>query len=284
MGSRLRGVHGREPARAHVRTTLPPAKRPARQPAAAINLCQISEFSLVVLALGFEKGHLSSPATSGFVSLAFVLLATLSTFGMTQSDPLTRWLIPRLKRFGLRDLDDTAAPESHAAGHGGARILLIGFFRTASSLLEEIARRKQSLLDDLAVVDFNPQVHARLRQRGIRAIYGDVSQPETLLHAGVGATEILVCTIPDSLLKGTTNVKLVRHLRELNPKAKIIVVAEVLVDIPALYAAGASYVSVARLEEAASLCEVLDAADCNLLDDKRARLDERLASRVEVLP
>jgi Kef-type K+ transport system membrane component KefB len=250
----------------------------------AINLCQISEFSLVVLALGLEKNHLSSPATSGFVSVAFVLLATLSTFGMTQSDPLTRWLIPQLKRLGLRDLDDTAAPESHASGHGGARILLIGFFRTASSLLEEIARRKQNLLADLAVVDFNPQVHARLRQRGIKAIYGDVSQPETLLHAGVGAAKILVCTIPDSLLKGTTNVKLVRHLRELNPAAKIIVVAEVLADIPALYAAGASYVSVARLEEAASLCDVLDAADCNLLDDKRAGLDERLAGRAEVLP
>jgi Kef-type K+ transport system membrane component KefB len=249
----------------------------------AINLCQISEFSLVVLALGLEKGHLSSPATSGFVSLAFVLLATLSTFGMTQSDPLTRWLIPRLKRLGLRDLDGTAAPETHASGHGSARILLIGFFRTASSLLEEISRCKQDLLEQLAVVDFNPQVHERLRQRGIKVIYGDVSQPETLLHAGVGAAEILVCTIPDSILKGTTNAKLVRHLRELNPQAKIIAVAEVLADIPALQAAGADYVSVARLEEAANLCEVLHAADCNLLADKRASLDERLANRAEVL-
>jgi len=162
---------------------------------------------------------------------------------------------------------------------GGLIVLLMAF-----PFLEEIARRKQSLLEDLAVVDFNPQVHARLRQRGIKAIYGDVSQPETLLHAGVGSAKILVCTIPDSLLKGTTNVKLVRHLRELNPTAKIIVVAEVLADIPALYAAGASYVSVARLEEAASLCDVLDAADCNLLDDKRASLDERLDGRAEVLP
>jgi hypothetical protein len=41
---------------------------------------------------------------------------------------------------------------------------------------------------------------------------------------------------------------------------------------------------VARLEEAAALCEVLDAIECNLLDEMRAKLDERLAGRQEVLP
>ncbi len=83
-----------------------------------------------------------------------------------------------------------------------------------------------------------------LRERGIKVLYGDISQPETLLHAGVGKAEVLVCTIPDSLLKGTTNAKLVRHLRELNPTAKIIAVADILGDVAELYAAGADYVSV----------------------------------------
>jgi hypothetical protein len=100
----------------------------------------------------------------------------------------------------------------------------------------------------------------------------------------VGAAEILLCTIPDALLKGTSNAKLVRHLRELNPKAKIIATADVLTEVPVLYAAGADYVSVARLDEAGDLREVLEAADCNLLDEKRARLDCSLANRQEVLP
>jgi len=249
----------------------------------AINLSQISEFSLVVLALGLDK-HQVSDTSKGLVSFAFVLLAALSTFAMMKSDRLTRSLIPWLKRVGLRDLDD-ASPAVAGGGHGhGARILIIGFFRTASSLLEELRRSQQSLLEDVAVVDFNPRVHEALRARGMKVIYGDISQPETLMHAGVGAAKILVCTIPDSLLKGTTNIKLVRHLRDLNPEAKIIVVAEVLADVPALYAAGADYVSVARLDEATSLSEVLQAANCDLLGDKRTRLDERLADRQEVLP
>ncbi len=250
----------------------------------AINLSQVSEFSLVVLALGLEKNQVT-PESKGMVSFAFVVLATLSTFAMMKSDRLTRAAIPWLKRAGLRDLDEAPATATDDGGHGAnARILLIGFFRTASSLLEELRRTRQALLGDVAVVDFNPQVHATLRERGVKVVYGDISQPETLLHAGVGRAEILVCTIPDTLLKGTTNLKLLRHLRELNPAAKIVMVAEVLSEVPALYAAGADYVSVARLDEAADLCEVLQAADCDLLDEKRARLDVRLANRAEVLP
>ncbi len=71
---------------------------------------------------------------------------------------------------------------------------------------------------------------------------------------------------------------------EMNPQAKIVTVSEVLSEIPELYEAGASYVSVARLDEAADLCAFLQAADSDLLDDTRARLNERLANREEVLP
>jgi Kef-type K+ transport system membrane component KefB len=255
----------------------------------AINLSQISEFSLVVMALGLEEDHIA-PETKGLVSFAFVLLAALSTFGITKSDGLTRALIPSLKRTGLRDLDTSGPTKktdaADAAAHigGGTRILLIGFFRTASSLLEELRQKREDLLEQIAVVDFNPFVHATLRRRGIKVIYGDISHPETLVHAGVTSAQILICTVPDSLLKGTTNARLVRHLRELNPGAKIIAVAEVLADVSPLYRAGADYVSVGRLEEAKSLCEVVEAIESKLLDEIRSKLDARLDGRQEVLP
>jgi FlaA1/EpsC-like NDP-sugar epimerase len=255
----------------------------------AINLSQISEFSLVVMAIGLEENHLA-PESKGLVSFAFVLLAALSTFGISKSDELVRMLIPGLKRFGIRDLDAvTPAGKPREPGPVGgqpsaARILLIGFFRTASSLLEELRRNREDLLGEVAVVDFNPHVHATLRRRGIRVIYGDISHPETLIHAGVTSAQILICTVPDALLKGTTNAKLVRHLREINPAAKIIAVADVLADVDSLYAAGADYVSVNRLEEAKSLCDVLEAIECKLLDDIRSRLAARLDGRQEVLP
>jgi voltage-gated potassium channel Kch len=254
----------------------------------AIYLCQISEFSLVVLELGVKSKHVG-PEVAGAASLAFVGLAVLSTFGMTKSDPLVRRLIPLLKRLGLTDLDDDTTHlrqrAEFAAGHGhGSRILILGFFRTASSLLEELTRHAPDLLSQIAVVDFNPLVHSELKRRGVKVVYGDISQRDTLVHTGVGTAEVLICSVPDSLLRGTTNEKLVRQLRELNAKARIIAPADLLADVPRLRAAGADYVSVARLEEADDLLEAVRAAEEGLLAEKQTKLEELLQRRREVLP
>ena len=251
----------------------------------AINLSQVSEFSLVVLAIGAQAGHLGNPATSGMVALAFALLAAVSSFGMAKSNVIARASIPWLKRRGLRDLDHTH-DDAHAEGgqgHGSSRILFLGFFRTASSLLEEIQCHAPDLIPHVAVVDFSPVARAGLIERKVRVVYGDISQRDTLLHAGVEKAEVIVCTIPDSLLKGSSNERLVRLLRGLNPTAKIIATAEVLAQASILLEAGADYVSVARLREADDLFSAVRAATEGLLDEKRTALKTALAGRNEVL-
>jgi Kef-type K+ transport system membrane component KefB len=250
----------------------------------ALNLAQISEFSLVVLQTGIAAGHIKTQ-TSSAASFAFVLLAVLSTFAMMRSDQITRMLIGPLKRIGLRDLDHGQQEAGHDAGHGDARrIVILGFYRAASALLSEIERQNQSLLDQISVVDFNPNVFRILVERGQHVIYGDISNVDTLVHAGVGKAEIIILSVPDSLLKGANNEKLVRHVRSINPTAKIISTADLLSDVPDIYAAGADYVTVTRLSDAHTLYEVIDAADQGLLDDKRAEMDAQLAERREVLP
>ncbi|QND74801.1 cation:proton antiporter [Tardiphaga robiniae] len=251
----------------------------------ALNLAQISEFSLVVLQTGIAAGHITTQ-TSSAASFAFVILAVLSTFAMMRSDQITRLLIGPMKRIGLRDLDHGQGREGdHAEGHGDARrIVILGFFRTASALLAEIERQNASLLDQISVVDFNPNVFRTLVGRGQHVIYGDISNVDTLVHAGVGKAEIIILSVPDSLLKGANNEKLVRHVRSINPNAKIISTADVLGDVSDIYAAGADYVTVPRLSDAHALYEVIEAADQGLLDDKRAEMDTQLAERREVLP
>ena len=255
----------------------------------SINLCQVSEFSLVVLSLGVSAGHFKYPAEiSGMAALAFALLAALSTFGMAKSDEIARKLIPLLKRVGLRDLDhrrdDMHAEGAQGHGHPQARILFLGFFRTASSLLEEMQRHAPDLIQQTAVVDFSPVARAGLVARKVPVIYGDISQRDTLLHAGVEKAEILICTVPDALLKGINNERLVRLLRGLNPTAKIIATADVLSHANILLEAGADYVSVARLREASDLLQAVAAAAEGLLDEKRLVLKDLLDGRTEVLP
>lgn len=251
----------------------------------AINLSQISEFSLVVIQVGVLARHVT-PETANAASFAFVILAVLSTFLMTQNDPITRWAIGALKRLGLRDLDQSdEAVEGQEGGHGAARrIVILGFFRAASALLAEIERRDSSLLDQISVVDFNPNVFRTLTARGIHVVYGDISNIDTLLHAGVGQAEIIILSVPDSLLKGANNEKLIRHVRAMNANAKIISTADMLGNVGDLYTAGADYVTVPRVTDARELYEVITAADQGLLDEKRVELDGLLAERREVLP
>jgi len=153
-----------------------------------------------------------------------------------------------------------------------------------AALVSEIERRNPLLLDQISVVDFNPNVFRTLAKRGVHVIYGDISNVDTLVHAGVRKSELIILSVPDSLLKGASNEKLVRHVRTLNPNAKIIATAELLSDVNDLYAAGADYVTVTRISDAQELFTVIEAASADLLDDKRAEMDLRLSDRREVLP
>jgi Kef-type K+ transport system membrane component KefB len=247
----------------------------------AVNLCQISELSLVLLALGRKSGDVSEN-TVGIAAFSFAFLAVASTYAILENDLLLRRITPWLNKLGLRDLDQTA-PET-GGEEKPKRICLLGFSWTASSLLEEIRRNRPDLLPEIVVIDFNPIVHERLWQRKVRAVYGDITARDVLHHAGAAHAGIIICSLPNMVLKGADNLKILRQLRELNPAAKIVVHAELLSDVPALYAAGASYVTAPRLLEAADLLHVLEAAEKNLLDEKRKEREKQLEGRDEVIP
>ncbi|HEU5126167.1 MAG TPA: cation:proton antiporter [Verrucomicrobiae bacterium] len=246
----------------------------------AINLCQISELSLVLLTLGLRAGDVSERSIS-IAAFAFAFLAVDSTYAIFGNDTILRKTSPWLKKLGFKDLPSSSAT---AVAHAhGKRIFLLGFSWTASSLLEEITRQKPTLVPELQVVDFNPRVIEQLRKRGVQVVYGDISQRDVLLHAGIGNAEIILCTLPNMILKGASNFKILKQVRELNPNAKIVVHAEKLSDVPQLYAAGASYVTAPRLLEATELINVIEAADKGLLDDKRKEQADVLEERNEVI-
>ena len=247
----------------------------------AINLCQMSELSLVLLALGKANGDVSDNII-GIAAFSFALLAVDSTYAIFKNDYILQKTIPWLNKIGFRDLDQAAPTDG--IGEKPKRICLLGFSWTASSLIEEISRDQSALLPDIVVVDFNPQVYEQLRKRGVQVIYGDITQRDVLHHAGVAECEIIICSLPNMVLKGADNLKMLRQLRELNLEAKIIVHAELLADIPVLYAAGASFVIAPRLLEAADLLHAIEAAEKNLLDQKRGEQLKQLEGRNEVIP
>jgi len=246
-----------------------------------VNLSQMSELSLVLLTLGAKAGDVSQN-TIGIAAFSFAFLAVGSTYAILKNDRILKKTVPWLNTLGFQDIDHQKLELDTDEKH--KRVCLLGFSWTASSLIEEITRRKPDMLKEILIVDFNPLVYDRLRHRGVHVVYGDIAQREVLHHAGVSHAEIIVCSLPNTVLKGASNQKLLRQLRELNPRAQIVVHAELLSDIPALYADGATYVSAPRLLEATELLKVIEAAEHDLLEERRKAQSEQLAERSEVIP
>jgi voltage-gated potassium channel Kch len=248
----------------------------------AINLSQISEFSLVICALGLSFGHIGERVLA-VVVLTLVITSVLSTYAIQFNHQIFVAMNPMLQRLGLRDLE---SQEPKGGRFEAKPIFFLGFSRYASSLLQELLLRDPSLTMKIGVVDFNPQVKAELDKRGIYNVYGDVSHADTLHHANVHSAELVISTIPDAILKGTDNLRLLRQLRSVAPHAKTIVTAEFFYAAKQLYAEGASFVFVPRLMSVRELADIVIAALEGDLEHKRAIENDEIERRqqLEVLP
>ena len=134
----------------------------------------------------------------------------------------------------------------------------MGFFRVASAFLHEIEERRPELKDKLVVVDFNPQVYHALSQRQVKVIYGDISNIQTLHHAGLEQVKIAISTITDEILVGTDNQRLISEVRSLAPHAKVIVIAQSNARALELYEAGADFVLRPNVATANQLLPVVE--------------------------
>jgi Kef-type K+ transport system membrane component KefB len=243
-------------------------------------LAQVSEFTLVIAYAGVGLGHIS-PAFNSAVIFAFVFTALLTPLLFRQADGLHERFGPILERLGFRAPDaERAGEEEHFA------LALLGFHRVASSLLHEIETQQPALLSRMLVVDFNVALHPDIARKGPTVRYGDLSHLDTLHHTGIGRADVILSTVPDDLLKGVTNRRLVAAVRRLNPEAVLIANAVRLEEAEALYEAGADYVYVAHVECAMNLLPAVTQALCGEISRFRTQIEHERgpwSARDEVL-
>ena len=218
---------------------------------AAIRMAQISEFSLVVTFLGVTLGHLS-PDLATAIILAFVLTALTTTPLFKSAYRIHQWISPILQRVGFKE---PPGAESHELDEW--KLAILGFHRIASSLLYDIVRDEPELAKQTLVIDFAVTLHEKIRQTGAHVGYGDLSNPDTLHHAGLDRARVILSTVPDDLLRGVTNAQLVANVRKINPSAVIIASALTLADVKPIYAAGADYVFLPRIDSAEALTDAI---------------------------
>lgn len=242
---------------------------------ATINLSQVSEFSLVVVALGVGHGHVSSDLLA-LVMWTFALTAVGSSYAIVESGALQKTLANALRRIGWKDAE---TPVSDARRAEERTVLLLGYFRIARAFVAEVARREQHLLGELKVIDFNPATGQELAKLGVPCIYGDLANLDTLHHAGVEEAKVVLSTIPDTFLRGTSNEKLTRMLRPICPNARLIMTAETAEQAVALYDAGADLVLQPNVVAGQAVISVLEQALCGNFEDLREEAAADLATR-----
>jgi hypothetical protein len=254
----------------------------------AINLAQVSEFSIVIASLGRMQNpvQIDSDVVT-VVIMTFAITSVVSTYMIQSSHRIQKALSGFLKLLRVRDLDvGDAAPERKEAR--SESVVFLGFFRDASSILLELETdgtvvEGHVMLDKVLVIDFNPTVMRELRKRGISCVYGDIAHADTLRHAGIENAELVVCSITDDILRGTNNLKLLRNARASCPNAKVVLATEHIPQALHFYKAGADFVYIPRLHSALEIARILKQGLNGGFERVRAAQIEHLEQRREVL-
>jgi Kef-type K+ transport system membrane component KefB len=244
----------------------------------SLALAQVGEFALVIVAVGLSLGHIGRDVAST-MALALVITSTISTYMVMANHVIAHRTVDFLRGLGIRER--VHAESADGSGDEHRDVIVLGFHRVASSLLYQTQGSTNG--HDVLVVDFSPEVYRELKDMDVPIVYGDISHLDTLEHAGVEEASVVVSTVSEDFLRGTDNITLLRQVRRLNPDARVILSAETLERAREMYAAGADYVVLPRVETARAFLDVLEAIERGELDDLRARAEADLADRKEVL-
>ncbi len=193
-------------------------------------LAQTSEFSFIIVTLGFTMGHISAELFSTLILLT-ILTMSFTTYFISYEKKLVNWL-----SWPLNILEGIKSKEEELEFVKGndKEIVIFGCHRIGSLILKEFEGHK----NDVLIVDYNPQIIRSLMDKKVPCIYGDYMHQEVLDKVNLKNSKIFVSTIPDF----DDNISLIRKIRGENPKAVIIIVAERISEATELYTQGADYV------------------------------------------
>ena len=194
---------------------------------AGLTVAQISEFSLIFIALGTSMGHIPGEILS---LVTFIGLITISgsTYLILYSDKIYPYLSEYLSIFEKKEVRE------HKEKIAKYDLILFGYNRIGYDILQSFKKLDKRFL----VVDYNPETIAELNRRKIECRFGDVDDEEFLNELNLASTKMMVSTIPEF----ETNLLLIEKTRQINKKAIIIVISHDLDETNILYNKGASYV------------------------------------------
>ncbi|MGF1614616.1 MAG: cation:proton antiporter [Gammaproteobacteria bacterium] len=159
---------------------------------AGLTVAQISEFSIVFVAMGISLGHVGVEAL-GLTTLVGVITITVSTYMILNSqslyERLARWLGPLERRHPQRELAVEQQPQEDERPD----VIVFGLGRYGDRLAKQLKDAGLAVLG----VDFDPEVVRRLRRQGMAVRFGDGQDPDFLDGLPLEGVPWAVSTLPD---------------------------------------------------------------------------------------
>lgn len=158
---------------------------------AGLTVAQISEFSIVFVAMGITLGHVGVQALS-LTTLVGLVTITVSTYMILYAQPLYERLAPWLRIFERqRPFREIAAESQDASGYA-AQAIVFGLGRYGSRLFEQL--RADGV--DAVGVDFDPETVRELQGRGLPVLFGDGEDPDFLETLPLRQVRWVITTFP----------------------------------------------------------------------------------------
>lgn len=193
----------------------------------SISLAQVSEFSLILILLGFSLGHLNSQTMSLAVLVTLITIA-ISTYAINYSHNLNNIMSRFLNIF------DGKMKQAKNIKEKNYDVILFGYHRIGYKLIE--AFKKSNM--NFAVVDYNPKVVMDLNKQKIEAIFGDAGNKNFLNDIPLDKAKLIISTIPEE----SSNLAIKERMVEVKSKAIFIATAEQPRAALDLYRSGADFV------------------------------------------
>jgi Kef-type K+ transport system membrane component KefB len=157
---------------------------------AGLTVAQISEFSLILGALGITLGHIDKEVL-GLITLVGLMTIGISTYLILYSHPLYKqiahWLKIFERKLPQREINEEGRPTTPATD-----VILFGLGRYGNNIARHLRERGLDVLG----VDFNPGLLADWQKQGFNSVYGDAEDPEYPGTLPLNQAQWVVSTIP----------------------------------------------------------------------------------------
>jgi Kef-type K+ transport system membrane component KefB len=159
---------------------------------AGLTVAQISEFSIVFVAMGISLGHIGTSAL-GLTTLVGLITITVSTYMILYSHRLYEKLAPWLGVFERRDPWREADPDAPAGHDAAPQVVVLGLGRYGARLALKLHQDGVRVLG----VDFDPEAMDALRRRGLDLRFGDSQDHDFLESLPLERAAWIISTLPD---------------------------------------------------------------------------------------